>query len=191
MIILPILALLASTGSVTDFEIVVSALTVLLPTGLSIYSNVGLGTPDRTSSIVFYSLSMTLNIVLTAMVVGRMLFLRRRAIKLLGTYHARLYSSVASIFLESGMLYTSFGVLYLVSRSAGSGASYVIMMALGQVVVSSVSYTLIQCFPYSLLCSASPQSLFSSTLPVGERGREKCQNSLLPRIVRGTRVARL
>ena len=99
-----------------------------------------LGAPDPTFSTAFYALSMTLNIALTAMIVGRMLYLRQRAIKVLGNYHAKIYSSVSTIFLESGILYTSFGLAYLIASAFRNEATYVLMQVLGQVVVSLVLF---------------------------------------------------
>lgn len=110
---------------------------LIVNAGLSIYAGWGLGVMNATYGMAFFALSMALNITLTLLIVGRMLYLRRKVIKVLGVYHGRMYTSIAMMFFESGLLYTSIGIFYLVCRATESDVQFVIMQPLGQVVVRS------------------------------------------------------
>ena len=105
-----------------------------------------------------------------------MLFLRRKVVNVLGTYDGRMYTSVATMFFESGALYTSIEILYLACKASGIDAQVVVMQPLGQAVVSSKMF---QCATVTLTqshtCDPVGASLLSSyfMLHEDERGRRK------------------
>jgi hypothetical protein len=84
----------------------------------------------------FVILSVTLNITLTAMIIGRLLFLRNR-IREFGKQHSRIYSNLAAMFFESGALYSVMGIIYLVSLiSEHIDMQYMFLLPYQQSVVS-------------------------------------------------------
>ncbi|KAF8502521.1 hypothetical protein JB92DRAFT_3145924 [Gautieria morchelliformis] len=65
--------------------------------------------------IIFFSLSVGLNVVLTTLIVGRLLAYRRRLDRSLGYQHTRPYVTIMAIVIESAALYTCVGIAQVVS----------------------------------------------------------------------------
>ena len=63
---------------------------------------------------VFWALSIALNILLTSLIAGRILYLKGIIRKAVGPYHAKVYTSIAAIIVESAALYTTFSMLYFI-----------------------------------------------------------------------------
>lgn len=73
---------------------------------------------------------------MTLAIVGRMLYLRRQVIDVLGKQHGRMYTSIATMFLESGALYSSVAILYMACFAAGEFfANVAVQPLLGQLLV--------------------------------------------------------
>ena len=122
--IIPLLALLAST-----------ALSILVVYQSS-RPNAGLWTTITISvTVPYFAISIGLNIAMTLAIAGRMLYMRRTVISVLGPEHARLYTSVASMFIESGAVYSVLGLIFLVSYARGSNVQNLVLQSLDQAVV--------------------------------------------------------
>ena len=59
--------------------------------------------------------SIGLNVVCTALITGRILWVAKKMDRILGSSVSRTYTSAASIVIESMMPYTIFGVAYLIT----------------------------------------------------------------------------
>jgi hypothetical protein len=130
--------LFASTGSCHLCFFSTKLISAGLLTGLSItvvlycYSAYNL---DGPTLFPFVALSVALNISLTLAIVGRLYYLRKR-IAVLGPEHGKTYTTLASMFFESGALYSIMGIIYLGSLRSHSHAQDVLSTPLQQSVVS-------------------------------------------------------
>ena len=71
--------------------------------------------------------TMTINVSMTALIVGRILHFAYTTGKLLPQGNTRQYFSIATIVVESALLNTAFGLMYLVSSAIGSNLSGLFM----------------------------------------------------------------
>ena len=78
--------------------------------GLSMYSAQPLA-----FGTAYYSISLSVNIILTILIVARLLMFRRTHMAHLPPEHARQYLSLATLIVESAALYSIFAVAFLVS----------------------------------------------------------------------------
>ena len=79
-------------------------------------------------------LSVALNVTLSLAIIFRMLYVRK-TIEQLGADHGRIYTSIASMFFESGVLYTTMALVYFGLVASGSHLRLPVFMLLGQTVV--------------------------------------------------------
>ncbi|KAF9039005.1 hypothetical protein BDZ89DRAFT_393324 [Hymenopellis radicata] len=61
--------------------------------------------PIADGLLIFWVLSLVLNVVLTALIMGRLLSARTRARKYLGVHHATVYTQIAAMIIESAAVY--------------------------------------------------------------------------------------
>lgn len=67
----------------------------------------------------FYSITVCLNIVLTALICGRLLQASKHVSISLGKESAKVYTGAVAILVESSTLYSVFGIMYLVPFAMG------------------------------------------------------------------------
>ncbi|KAF8452354.1 hypothetical protein L210DRAFT_3383927 [Boletus edulis BED1] len=84
-------------------------------------------------AIAYTSVSLMLNITVTAIIVGRLLAHRRRMVRLFGSRHGSHYVSAATILIESASLYTGFLILVIIFFTVGTAASNILQQAVAQV----------------------------------------------------------
>jgi len=84
-------------------------------------------------SIAYWSLSISLNIILTLLISGRLLFVRHRIETSLGTHHAQMYSSLVALLVESAALYSVTGLIFIISYARNSPFQNLVLPALGQI----------------------------------------------------------
>ena len=63
----------------------------------------------------YYTLSLGLNIILTALITLRLMIYRRTHLAHLPAQHAKQYLSLATVIIESAALYSAFAIAFLVS----------------------------------------------------------------------------
>jgi hypothetical protein len=85
----------------------------------------------------FFSLSVALNLILTLMIIGRLLYLRQSIRKALGRKHAERYTSIIAMLIESSSLYTTLGLIYIILYALGDPAQNFFLPALGVAEVCS------------------------------------------------------
>ena len=80
--------------------------------GLSFYSAL-----PRVYGISYYAISLGSNIIMTVLIITRLLIYRRTIMTSLGLSpeHARDYTSLATIVIESASLYSVFAILFLIT----------------------------------------------------------------------------
>jgi hypothetical protein len=88
--------------------------------------------------VPFMLLSISLNLAMTVAIVARIIYLRKRVVASLGKQHAQMYTSLASMFIESGALYSLWGLIYVISKARNSQVQNIVLQILNQVVVSAV-----------------------------------------------------
>lgn len=84
-------------------------------------------------------MTLALNIIVTLLIVGRILFHRRRVNLLLGAEHVAHYTNIVAILVESASLYSAFSILFLVPFALNNPLSQVFLQTMGQVQVCSTT----------------------------------------------------
>lgn len=75
----------------------------------------------------YYAVSLALNVILTALITGRLLAYRRAHIALLPADHARQYLSLVAIVVESAAIHTAFAVAFVTSYGLNAPANVLLM----------------------------------------------------------------
>ena len=91
-------------------------------------------------SIAYWSLSISLNSLLTLLIAGRLLFVRNRIETSLGTHHAKPYSSLVAMLVESAALYSVTGLIFIISYAQGSPFQNLVLPPLGQIQVTILNF---------------------------------------------------
>ncbi|KAJ7055825.1 hypothetical protein C8F01DRAFT_1373335 [Mycena amicta] len=81
----------------------------------------------------YWSLSISLNILLTLLITGKILRLRRQIKGPLGSHHAEGYFSIVAMLVESASLYSIAGLFFIITYARSSSVQNLIFPALGQV----------------------------------------------------------
>lgn len=84
-------------------------------------------------AIPYWSISASLNILVTSMIVLRLLAIRSRTRAALSRYHARTYTSVAAMLVESAALYSITALLFIITYARNSNIQNLVLPPLGQV----------------------------------------------------------
>jgi len=90
--------------------------------GLSLYSKEPLAFGTS-----YYTISLTVNILVTILIIGRLLFFRKRIIQVLPEEHAKQYISLATIIVESAALYSIFALVFLITYATGHPANQILL----------------------------------------------------------------
>ena len=80
-------------------------------------------------------MSLSLNILVTIMIVARLLVYRAKTNRALGRNHGSQYTSLAAMLVESAALYSSFSLLFLIPFAIASPTSD----AVSQLFIQSLS----------------------------------------------------
>lgn len=88
-----------------------------------------------TLGVVFHTCSVTLNIIATGFIAGRLMY-QRKLVKALGGEHSKEYLSASAIFAESGALYSISGLIYIPLYGINSPLIYVFAAPLEAAAVS-------------------------------------------------------
>ena len=85
----------------------------------------------------YYSISLSLNVLLTLMIIARLILHRRNIQRTLGTSNgaARLYTTIAIMLVESYALYAIALLLYIVPLALGSPVQVIFSKTLGEIQV--------------------------------------------------------
>jgi len=83
--------------------------------------------------LAYWSLSVSLNIILTVLIVVRLLSARNAVRKALGRQHSEMYTSLAALLVESASLYSVTGLVFIITYARGSYVQNLVLPPLGQV----------------------------------------------------------
>jgi len=83
--------------------------------------------------IPYWSISTSLNIIVTLLIVGRLMFIRQRTRAVLSTNHSRTYTSIAAMLVESAALYSITALLFIITYARNSNLQNLLLPVLGQV----------------------------------------------------------
>jgi len=84
-------------------------------------------------SIAYWSLSISLNIILTLAIACRIWLVRRRTRQSLGFQHSGQYVSVSAMLVESAALYATWGLVFLICYARNTPMQNILLPPLGQV----------------------------------------------------------
>lgn len=90
--------------------------------GLSFYSAL-----PQAYGISYYAISLSINVVLTFLIVGRLLQYRASIMASLPAAHARHYLSLATVLVESAALYSLFAICFLVTYAINNGINQIFL----------------------------------------------------------------
>jgi len=77
-------------------------------------------TVTESFTLLWFTLSITLNLLLTLLIAGKLIAARNSLRSVLGKVHAKLYTSITSIFVESATLYSMSSIVVIGSYSVNS-----------------------------------------------------------------------
>ncbi|CCM05255.1 uncharacterized protein FIBRA_07465 [Fibroporia radiculosa] len=90
-------------------------------------------------TLAYYVMSLSLNVIVTLLIVGRLLIYRRRMARVFGTKESSDYLNISAILIESASLYSIFAVLFIVPFGLGNSLANVFLDSVSQVqIVSSL-----------------------------------------------------
>lgn len=84
-------------------------------------------------AIPYWSISASLNILVTLLIVGRLFYIRQRTRAVLSTSHSRTYTSIAAMLVESAALYSATALLFIITYARNSNVQNIVLPLLGQV----------------------------------------------------------
>ncbi|KAI5836132.1 hypothetical protein K523DRAFT_323529 [Schizophyllum commune Tattone D] len=87
--------------------------------------------------LTYFSLSLAVNLLLTLLIVGRLLSLSNQVTRMLGSQHARTYTSVAALLVESAAPYAVANLIFIVTYGIGSPGANVVLPVLSQIMCTS------------------------------------------------------
>lgn len=76
----------------------------------------------------YYSISLSVNILLTILIIVRLLIYRKKVMQILPAEHTKQYLSIATIIVESASLYSVFALIFLVTYAVGHPVNGVFMV---------------------------------------------------------------
>ena len=135
----PGLMLLASFGKSSLRLFKVNNLNVVLVTGIIYLDRISRPSSspwgNTAFTLIYGVISLSLNIVLTLMIVIRLYLHRRQITKLLGRRHAAQYTSIISMLIESAALLDFMVIFFLVPFAMGNPLANIPLSTLVQVQV--------------------------------------------------------
>jgi hypothetical protein len=80
-------------------------------------------------------MAVTLNLLITLLIVSRLIYMRAKARKHLGREHYSPYLSVSAMLTESAFIYSAFDLVFIVTYAINSPANFIVFPVVGQVEV--------------------------------------------------------
>ena len=86
--------------------------------------------------VAYWSMSVGLNLGITAAIVARLLYMRSRLQTLLGSRSTELYTSVAALLIESAALYSVWALANIILYARADIMQNIVLGPLGQIQVA-------------------------------------------------------
>ncbi len=107
----------------------------------------------------YWALTTALNVLITIILAFRLMRMRRAVVDTLGKDHAKPYTSVISMIVESAVIYACVGLICIITFAVGSNVLNFVEPILGQTLVRPLFLASGRLINKSLLtCSVSAQS---------------------------------
>ncbi len=87
-------------------------------------------------TLPYFSISIGLNILLTLLLVGRLLYISYNTRNTIGKEHASTYISIASMLVESATPYAITGLIFIITYARNSNVQNLVLPVLSQIMVS-------------------------------------------------------
>ncbi|KZT71138.1 hypothetical protein DAEQUDRAFT_707469 [Daedalea quercina L-15889] len=112
---------------------------------LMLLASIGLGIADLVGitnsspfailnvSLSYYVMSLSLNVIVTILIAGRLLVFRYQTRRLIGAYHTSTYTNVIAILVEIAALYSLFVILFIVQFGLGSPFANIFLQVVSQI----------------------------------------------------------
>ncbi|KAJ7100378.1 hypothetical protein C8R44DRAFT_859315 [Mycena epipterygia] len=110
---------------------VASSLIFLL--SIAIPTSPSLALLSRNFGIVYWSLSLSLNLLLSLSIATRILLIRRSITRAIGPQHSEQYVSIVAMLVESAAIYAVWGVFFLICFARNTALQNILVGMLGQV----------------------------------------------------------
>jgi hypothetical protein len=91
-------------------------------------------------AICWYVFSISINVMATLAIVGRLLWKRRTINAILGQEHSKAYTGVVTMLVESAAIYSVVGIIFIATYFRRSNAGNLILPFLGNLEVSGKSF---------------------------------------------------
>lgn len=78
---------------------------------------------------------MSLNVILTLLLITRLLWMRHQIVRSLGTEHGKMYTGVAAMVLESGLIYGIISFIFVILYGIGNTAAALFIPLFSQIEV--------------------------------------------------------
>ena len=91
-------------------------------------------------TVPYFSISIALNILLTLLLVGRLLYMAYNATQTIGRDHSTAYISIATMFVESAAPYAITGLVFIITYARNSNVQNLVLPVLAQIMVCSSSH---------------------------------------------------
>ncbi|TDL25354.1 hypothetical protein BD410DRAFT_636923 [Rickenella mellea] len=88
-------------------------------------------------AIPYWSLSLSVNLLVTLMIVFRLILWRNKVKEMLGPEHTGTYTSVAAMLIESAAPYSTVGLIYIICYARKSNFQHLVLPVLAQVMCIS------------------------------------------------------
>ncbi|KAI1796912.1 hypothetical protein LXA43DRAFT_1089441 [Ganoderma leucocontextum] len=88
-------------------------------------------------TVPYFSISIGLNILLTLLLVGRLLYMGYHARQTIGKDHSQMYISIATMLVESAAPYAITGLMFIITYARNSNVQNLILPVLGQIMCIS------------------------------------------------------
>lgn len=102
-------------------------------------------------ALPYFSISISLNIILTLLLVARLLYMSYSTRKTIGKELASTYISIASMLVESATPYAITGLIFIITYARKSNVQNLVLPVLSQIMVSHIHipspflFTRLQC----------------------------------------------
>lgn len=87
-------------------------------------------------TLPYFTISVSLNIILTLLLVGQLLRMSYDLRKTMGKNHAATYISIAAMLLESATPYAAVGLIFIITYARNSDVQNLALPVLSQIMVS-------------------------------------------------------
>ncbi|KLO15962.1 hypothetical protein SCHPADRAFT_926855 [Schizopora paradoxa] len=123
------------------FVMIIPVMAYLASTALSVVAVFQAAQPNSArwshSTVVFelpyWALTTGLNVLITLVLAFRLIRMRRAVVETLGEVHAKLYTSVIAMIVESAVIYAAVGLICIITFAVGSNILNFVEPILGQI----------------------------------------------------------